>query len=326
MVVEDAGHGRQKVEGDGAVHEQRFSGVTGRVALGLGVFSHANGYVEVGFGVDVGVADALKMLDHRNGRFGRETGDEALAAARNKHVDVVAGPDELAHQGAVGGFDELDGACGEAFFGKGPADKLPEDRVAAKRLMAAAQDDGVARLDGKGGGVDRHIGTGLVDHGEHAEGHAHAAHLNAAWPEGKIGDSTHGILECGDLAASFGHGAKTYGADRQTIEKGLVQTFGAGGLEVGLIGGADVRLLFEQKLGDAFKHRILGGRGGASHGARGFAGLTADAADVIAGSDGDFGHDARFLKKGRRTPPSKEGAACIFRACLSILARTTASL
>ena len=118
VVVEDAGHGRQKVEGDGAVHEQRFSGVTGRVALGLGVFSHANGYVEVGFGVDVGVADALKMLDHRNGRFGRETGDEALAAARNKHVDVVAGTDELAHQGAVGGFDELDGACGEAFFGK----------------------------------------------------------------------------------------------------------------------------------------------------------------------------------------------------------------
>jgi len=71
--------------------------------------------------------------------------------------------------------------------------------------------------------------VGLVDHGEHAEGHAHAAHLNAAWPEGKIGDSTHGILECGDLAASFGHGAKTYGADRQTIEKDLVQTFGAGG-------------------------------------------------------------------------------------------------
>ena len=36
-----------------------------------------------------GEADAIKMLDHRNGRFGRETGDEALAAARNKHVDVV---------------------------------------------------------------------------------------------------------------------------------------------------------------------------------------------------------------------------------------------
>ena len=147
--------------------------------------------------------------------------------------------------------------AGRPFFGKGPADKLPEDRVAAKRLMAAAQDDGVARLDGKGGGVDRHIGTGLVDHGEHAEGHAHAAHLNAAWPEGKIGDSTHGILECGDLAASFGHGAKTHGADRQTIEKDLVQTFGAGGLGGRPHWRRGCPPPVRAEVGDAFKHRIL---------------------------------------------------------------------
>lgn len=149
---------------------------------------------------------------------------------------------------------------------------------------------------------------------------------NAAWPEGKIGDSTHGILECGDLAASFGHGAKTYGADRQTIEKrSSSRPSGAGARgRHHWRRGCPPPVRAEARR--AFKHRILGGRGGASHGARGFAGLTADAADVIAGSDGDFGHDARFLKKGRRTPPSKDGAACIFRACLSILARTTASL
>ena len=50
------------------VDEQVLDGVADARALHLGVHAEALGHLEVGGGVDVEVADALEVLDHRDAR------------------------------------------------------------------------------------------------------------------------------------------------------------------------------------------------------------------------------------------------------------------
>ena len=60
--------------------------------------------------VDVDVADAFEMREHRHARLRLHARDQALAAARHDDVDIAVEPAE--HQpdrGAVAGRDELDG-------------------------------------------------------------------------------------------------------------------------------------------------------------------------------------------------------------------------
>ena len=59
----------------------------------------------------------------------------------------------------------------------GALDDLGEDAVGVLGGAAAAQDDGIARLEAEGGRVDGDVGPGLVDDGDHAERHAHPAHV-----------------------------------------------------------------------------------------------------------------------------------------------------
>ena len=68
-------------------------------------------HVEIGAAVDVGVADAFQMREHRHARFLLHARDQALAAARHDHVDGAV--EALEHQAdglAVGGGHELDRA------------------------------------------------------------------------------------------------------------------------------------------------------------------------------------------------------------------------
>jgi hypothetical protein len=61
---------RQIDVGDGARHQQGFGGVAGAVALGLGILDDRHGLDGVGLVVDVDVAVAVEVLDHRHARIG----------------------------------------------------------------------------------------------------------------------------------------------------------------------------------------------------------------------------------------------------------------
>ncbi|MDE1713448.1 hypothetical protein PWG14_12745, partial (plasmid) [Chromobacterium amazonense] len=62
------GQARQHEFGEGCVHQQRFHGVAGAVAVGLGVQRDVESLVRIGGVVDVDMAVAVQMLDHRHPR------------------------------------------------------------------------------------------------------------------------------------------------------------------------------------------------------------------------------------------------------------------
>ena len=61
-----------------------------RRILALSTIVHR--HVEIGVAIDVGVADAFEMREHRHARLRLHALDEALAAARHDDVDAAVEP------------------------------------------------------------------------------------------------------------------------------------------------------------------------------------------------------------------------------------------
>uniref|UniRef100_UPI001ED9B73F glutamate-5-semialdehyde dehydrogenase n=1 Tax=Pseudomonas aeruginosa TaxID=287 RepID=UPI001ED9B73F len=76
---------------------------------GVELRGDANRLVQVGGDIDVDVADAVQVLDHRHLGLAADALDQALAAARDDHVDVFGHADQRADRRAVGGFHHLHG-------------------------------------------------------------------------------------------------------------------------------------------------------------------------------------------------------------------------
>ena len=90
----------------------------------------------IGVRVDVDVAHAVEMLDHRHLRVARDALDQALAAARHDHVDVLFVGDQVADCGAVGGGDHLHGVVRQA----GGAQALRARSAAIAWLLRSASE------------------------------------------------------------------------------------------------------------------------------------------------------------------------------------------
>ena len=107
----------------------------------------------------------------------RVLGDEADqlgAAARHDEVDDVAHLQQLADSARSVFSMSCTASSGT------PADAIASRRTAAStrvrvdRLVAAAEDAGVAGLEAERRDVDGDVGPALEDRSEHAEGHARA--------------------------------------------------------------------------------------------------------------------------------------------------------
>ncbi len=132
-----------------AVDQQALGRAAHAGAPHLGVEHQRDRDVEIGAAIDVGVADAFEMREHRHAGLGLHAGDEALAAARHDHVDgAVEARQHVADGVAIGGRHQLDRGLGQL----GCAQALDQAGVDARRRMpalgAAAQDRGVAGLQG----------------------------------------------------------------------------------------------------------------------------------------------------------------------------------
>ena len=119
--------------------------------------------------------------------------------------------------------------------------------VPVKALAAAAQNNRIARLDAQNGGVDGHVGARLVNHGNHAQRHAHAAHKNTigALPLALCGP--HGIGQIGNVTAGGAHFIHNSGRERKAVKTGFVLPGGTGCRKVLGIGGQNFGLPFLQQ-------------------------------------------------------------------------------
>ena len=258
----------RKLRRHGAVHQQRFGGVAGAVFLRLGVVGDAQRQLQVDRVVDIDMAVAVQVLDHRHLGLGADALDQPLAAARDDHVHVLGHGDQAADRRAVGGGHQLHRVGRQAGFDQRGLHQLPQRQVRLQRLGAAAQDAGVAALDGQRRGLDGDVGPALVDHAEHAQRHAHAPDADAAGLALQLADLADRVGHRGDLLAAFGHGVDDLRRELQPVEQRRGQAGGARGLQVLGIGLLQRRRVRAQPRGQAAQRIVLRRGGGRRHGGR----------------------------------------------------------
>jgi len=160
------------------------------------------------------------MTDDRDPGFGLYARHQALAAARHQHVDeLLHAGKHLAHRGAIGGGNQLDGARRQARRLESFDEAGVDGRARAAAVRSAAQNRGVTRLQAQRTGVGGHVGPTLIDDADDSERHAHAADLQPVGP-GPFGDGdTDWIGECGDLFQAERHGLDAPGIELESIQQ-----------------------------------------------------------------------------------------------------------
>ena len=267
--------GRARPRRQWPVHQNGFRGAADAGPTHLGVQGHRASLGQVGGGVNVGVADALQVLEQRHPAFGGDTLDQRLAAARHDDIDKFAQPQQRADGFAVAGGHHLAGIGRQAGGVQAVLDAAQNGAGGAQAFRAAAQNDGVAGLQAQGGGVGGDVGAAFIDHADDAQRHPHAgdAQTVGAIPCGQFGADRVG--QSGHLTQPLGHGGDALVGQAQTVDQGRGQAVGLGLRDVLGVGGLDGVDLGHQGVGGGGQDRILGGRGRGRQHARGGAGASA---------------------------------------------------
>gem|GEM_PF-4030168 len=124
--------------------------------------------------------------------------------------------------------------------------------------------------------------TRLVDDADDAQRHPHPPDLNSGRPVFEIGDFAHGVGLGGDFSQALRHPMNAFGGQFQPVEQRRLQTGGATGVHVQLVGRAQARLGRFQRVGDGVQGGILAPRFGLADDARSSAGTLADFGHVAA--------------------------------------------
>ena len=197
------------------------------------------------------------MLDHRHRSFCHEARDEALAAARDEHIDIIACADQFTNCGTVGCGNELDGISRQRSIGKCFRNNGGQRSVGFNGFMSAAQDDGVAGLDCQRSSIDGDVGTGFINHGDDAERHTHAADADARWHRTKVFDAADRISQFSNLPHARDHLIKHTVSDGKSVDEGCGESFTAGICQVNSIGSLNHIAACHQSLGDAFQCSVF---------------------------------------------------------------------
>ena len=293
---EVGGDGGQQALGGGAVHQQGLGGAADRDAAHLGVDDDAAGDVEVGGGVQIGVAQALEVAQHGRFRLGLNAGDQALAAARDDQVD---GPFQPREDGADGftirDGDQLDRVGGQARLRDGAGHDGGDGARGFQAVRAAAQDGGVARAQAQGGGVGGDVGPALVDDAQDADGGADTGDVQTVGggPAGHLGADRIGLG--GDGLDGDGHALDAGGGQGQAVDQGFGQARGAGVSDVAGVGGQDLGLGGAKTGGDARQGLGAGRRRRSAQGVGGGAGAAAH----VQHQSGYVGHRVSSTRSSR---------------------------
>ena len=270
-------HGRRDRAGD----EQRLHRVARAVAVRLRVHRDGQRLGDVRLRVDVDVADAVQVLDHRDGGFLHQARDEALAAARDDDVHEFRHRDQGADGGAVGRLDDLHAVLRQAGAAQAFGHERRERAVAVDGFRTAAQDGGVAALDAQAGRVDRHVRASFVDDADHAQRHAHAAHLDARRAEFQVGDLADRVGQRDDLAQAVHHRGDRLVGQREAVQQRRLQAGGGRRFHVARVGGTELVGVALDGGGDQQQGLVAGGAVRARHAARCRACLAADSMHVV---------------------------------------------
>ena len=166
--------------------------------------------------------------------------DQPCAAPGNQQIHIAHG----GHQGVGGGvggvLDQADRIFRQAVLPQSLPQRLYNGVGAAPCLLAAAQDAGVAALDGKGGGIAGHVGTAFVDDSNHTHGHGGLFDHQPVGALHPLQHPAHRVGQGSDLFNALCHGADALLGQGKTIQHHLADMSLCSGHIVG-VGGKDSR-------------------------------------------------------------------------------------
>ena len=142
-----------------------------RRARTLGVFDNIERHILIALGVDKNVAYPFVVLDHRNRGVAHHFTDQRLAAARNYQVNILIHGKHLIHRLAAYPRNKLNRPFGQTGGFADSGHNLRQLAIGVNRLFPAAQDNRIAGLETYSGGVNRNIGTGLIDDADNPDRH-----------------------------------------------------------------------------------------------------------------------------------------------------------
>ena len=137
---------------------------------------------------------------------------------------------------------EADERFGRAAVPQGRAQRFDDGVVRAERLLAAAQHARAAAFEAQRRGVARDVGAALVDDGDDAHRHAHAAQRKAVFERALLDDLTHRIGQSRDGAHAVRHGSDALRREQQAVDHhrgddalGARDVLGVGGEDIACV-------------------------------------------------------------------------------------------
>ena len=223
----------------------------------LGVQRHPPRHLQVGRGIDIDMAVAVEMGDHRDAAFLLHPGDQPLAAARHDDVDMPVHAQHGADRRPVGRRDELDRILRQAGFAEAVAQAVDDRSRGVEALPAAAEDGRVAGFQAQRAGVGGHVRPRFVDDADHAERRAHPGDAQAVRPVPLGGDAADRVGQGGDLRHPGGHRLDPVRREGQAVDEGAVEVPARSLLQIARIGGEQLVLPRAQGRSRSRQGRVL---------------------------------------------------------------------
>ena len=235
------------------VYNHAFHGVTHARALRFRVNQDIHGLVHVSRLVDIHVADAVEVLNHRNLALFDNGANQAFATAGNHEVDAVIALQKQTHQVVARFGHQLHGIFINAIFGESLVENPGEELGGIQRFLTTAQNHGIASLKAKACTIYRHVGATFENKEHGTDRHSHAANLDAVLEFAAFKDTVQRVGKGGDFFGPLGHRLNTGIIQSKAIHLGVIELAG-GGFEVQFICCKDFRLLFAQELSNTIQH------------------------------------------------------------------------
>ena len=202
------------------------------------------------------MADALEMGEDGHARLGLHTLDERAPAARDDHVDLAACRQHRPDSAAVVGRHHLNAAARQARRLQPGAHQFGEITGCLAAVAAAAQDGGIAGDQAQPAGIDGDVGSGFIDHADHAKRCRDTRDVEAVRtaPAGQFAPDR--VFKAGYLVEPGGHALDSRRREGQPVDKGGADAVGPGARDVGLVPCEDFGFMFANQPGGGMERGL----------------------------------------------------------------------
>ena len=200
------------------VDQKRLQSIANAWFLGLGIHDNFYRHFLIGIGVNIGVTDAIVMLD--DGHSGKRNHglDQPLPASWNDQVKILVHPRHHRHALSISEWNELNRPIGKTGSFATRLQGLGQRPVRMNGLGTSPQDRGIARLQTQNRGITGYIRTALVNDANHPDGDAKLLNANSVGTIPFAQYFTHRIRQGGHFFDTSGHCLEPFRIKPQTVQ------------------------------------------------------------------------------------------------------------